>query len=181
MAATVTAGVSASINAKRRPDSGFYEGKDDDASLILSATLRESGTTADKCDLRYVKRLTFTAGIAQTIDLASATGDDGVVNAFAKVVAMAIRVRSTTPMARLTIDNAGATNPFIGFLNSAGTLYVYPSTLDADGASLKNNGFLLLVAPNDPAAPVDATHKNLRLLPSSHNFTADVVILGRSA
>lgn len=181
MAATVTAGISASLSVKRRPDTGFYAGRDDEATLLLNAVLRESGTTADKCDLRYVKRLTFTASTAQTIDLTAATGDDGVTNAFAEVVALAIRVRSTTAAASLTIDNAGGTNAFTGFLNSAGTETVYPSTLDADGVSLRNSGFTLKLAPNDPAAPVDATHKNLRLLPSAHGFSVDVVILGRSA
>jgi hypothetical protein len=182
MAAAITGNVTATVGSKRVPDSGFYADKADDAQLLLNAIFRESGTTADKCDLRYVKRLTFASTTAQTIDLTAAVGDDGVTNNFVEVVVMAIRVRSTTAAASLTIDNAGATNPFVGFVNSAGTLKVYPSTVDSDASSIKNSGFLVLVAPGDPAAAVNAsTAKNVRLLPSAHAFDADIVILGRSA
>jgi hypothetical protein len=182
MAAAITGSINATVTAKRVPDTGFYADKPEEAQAIFNAIFRESGVSADKCDLRYLKRFTFASATAQTIDLTAAVGDDGITNSFVEVVAIAIRNRSTTAAASLTIDNAGATNPFVGFLNSAGTYKVYPSTVDSDGTSIKNSGFHIDSAPNDPAAPVNSsTAKNVRLLPSAHVFDADVVILGRSS
>lgn len=182
MAAAVTGEAGGTIRAARTPDSGIYSGLTDELTQTFRAIFRESGTTADKVNLRYVKQHTFTASTAQTIDLTAAVGDDGATSNFVEVCVLAIRVRSTTAAASLKIDNAGATNPFVGFVNAAGTLTIYPSSVAADGSSINNSGFTVLAAPNDPAAPVTAsTAMNLRLLPSAHAFTADVIILGRSA
>jgi hypothetical protein len=181
MAATITGEAGGQVLAKRVPDSGIYSGLPDELSFTMKAIFRESGTTVDKVDSRYIKRITFTASTAVTVDLTAAVGDDGVTTNFAEVCVVAIRVRSTTAAASLTVDNAGATNPFTGFLNSAGTLKIFPSTVDADGSSIKNSGFIILAAPNDPAGAVSGSAKNVRLLPSAHAFDADVIILGRSA
>lgn len=180
MAASVTGGLTATLRASRTPDTGFYAGRADEGQIQLSANFRESGTAANKCDLRFVKRLTFAASTAQTIDLTAAVGDDGVTVNFAEVVAVAVRVNGSTDGSSLTVDNAGATSAFEGFLNAAGTLLVYPSTADGSG-NIVNSGGFVWIAPGATAGLVDGTHKNLRLLPSAHAFTADILILGRSA
>lgn len=174
MAAIVTGSLTVTMQGILTPDTGFYAGKANDAQLRLAVNFRESGTTADKCDLRFVKRLTFMASTAQTIDLTAAVSDDGLTVNFAEIAAIGIKVNSTTDGASLTIDNAGGTNVFEGFLNSTGTFKVYPST------TAGNTGGFIWVAPNATGGVVDGTHKNLRLLPSAHGFTADVLILGRS-
>jgi hypothetical protein len=179
MAAAVTGGLNTIVRGLRTPDSGFNTNLTDTAILQLIADFRESGTAANKVDLRFIKRYTFTASTAQTLDLTAAAGDDGVTSAFAKVCLVLVRVNGTADGSSLTIDNAGATNAFAGFLNSAGTLAILPST--SDGTNTVNNGGFFWVAPNTTAGTVDSTHKNVRLLPSAHAFTADVVILGRSA
>jgi len=181
MAASVTGSMGGTLITARTPDAGYYSGKADQTSDTLACAFRASGVLADQVDLRYVKRLTFASSTQQTINLSAAVGDDGVTSAFARVRAILIRCRSTADAASLTIDNAGATNPFVGFLNAAGTLKVYPSTVDPnDATALKNHGFAVLTAPHTTGAAV-GTGVNLRLLPSAHAFDADVVILGCSA
>jgi hypothetical protein len=179
MAAAITGGINASVRGVRRPDSGYYTSVDDTAISQLIADFRESGTVANKVDLRYVKRFTFTASTAQTVDLTAAVGDDGVTSAFVEVVAILIRVNGTTDGSTLTIDNAGGTNSWEGIINAAGTLTIRPST--SDGTNTVNHGGFLWVAPGTTTGTIDSTHKNLRLLPSAHAFTADVIILGRTA
>ncbi len=180
MAATVTGGVSGTIQTTRTLDTGIFAGQQQTFSDTSKAQY-QPGTAADLIDTRFVKRLTFTASTAQTLDLSNLTGDDYAACNFARVRALWIRVNSTTDAATLTIDNAGATNPFTGFVSATGQLTIHASTADANAANgLKNQGFVILTAPNTTGAAV-GTGINLRLLPSAHAFTADVVILGCSA
>jgi len=179
MAASVTGQAGGLVQAVRTPDTGIYAGKNDEWSDTLKAVFAASGVAADQVDLRYIKRLTFVASTQQTINLSSAVGDDGITSAFARVRALAIRVRGSNDASKLTVDNAGATNPFIGFLNAAGQNYVYPSTVDSS-SNLKNSGFTIFTAPNTTGAVV-GSGVNIRLLPSAHAFDVDVVVLGCSA
>lgn len=179
MAAAITGEAGGLVRAARVPDTGIYNGKTDEWSDTLKAIFRVSGVAADQVDLRYVKRHTFVASVAQTINLGAAVGDDGITSTFSRVRAIAIRIRGGNDASSLTIDNAGATTPFTGFLNAAGTLKVLPSTVNSDG-SINNSGFVILTAPSTTGAAV-GSGVNLRLLPSAHAFDADVMILGCSS
>lgn len=179
MAAAVTGQAGGLVQGVRTPDTGIYAGKNDDWNDTFKVVFAASGVAADQVDLRYIKRLSFTASTQQTINLSAAVGDDGITVNFARVRVLAIRIRGSNDASTLKIDNAGATNPFTGFLNSAGQNTVYPSTVDGNGA-IKNSGFKIFTAPNTTGAVV-GSGVNLRLLPSAHAFDVDVVILGCSA
>jgi hypothetical protein len=168
---TITSVSEFAIRLRRAPTSGFFGGETLKYDRTLKALFTASGVAADQCNLLYVKRHTFVASTAQLINLSAAVSDDGYTSNFFRVRFLAARVLSTTDGASLTLDNAGqASNPFLGFLNAAGTLKVFPS-------SANNDGFLILAAPNTAGALV-GTGVNLRLLPSAHAFDADVIIAG---
>lgn len=177
MADSIVTTVLSRLVSTRTPEQGIYAGKHlpwaDQWVLRLAA-----GTAKDQADLRFARLLTFAASTAQTINLSNCTGEDGVTCNFARVRLLAIRVRATNDAASLTIDNAGATNPFTGFVSAAGQLVLRPSTATSLDA-LAGHGFVILTAPGTTAAAV-GTGVNLRLLPSAHAFQAEIVVIGSS-
>lgn len=165
----------------RSPQSGYFVGKPRELRDTLITVFRESGTAADKVDLLYLKTITFVASTAQVLDLSAAVGDDGITSNFARLRFLAARVRSTTDAAYLQFDNAGqATNPFLGFLNANGVLTVRGSTLAGDGTSIRNPGFFVISAPNTTGMLV-GTGVNVRMLPSAHAFSVDLILAGCTA
>ena len=179
MAASLVSTFTVRLSSARTPDSGVYSGKPQTYADAWTVRLTSGTGAADVADLRYVARLTFAASTAQTIDLSSCTGDDGVSCAFARVREMGVRLLGTVDAMSLTIDNNGATTPFTGFLNATGQLQIYPSTGNAAGTAIGNSGYTLLAAPNTTGAAV-GSGVHVRLLPSAHAFQADLVIVGCS-
>lgn len=179
MADAITSISEASLQLRRVAAAGFFGGDTQKYDRALKALFSAAGVAADQVNLLYVKRHSFLASTQQTIALNAAVGDDGVTSNFFRVRLVAIAVRSVVDAANLTVDNAGATNPFTGFLNAVGQVVVRASTADSTGA-LKNNGFALFSAPNTTGMVV-GTGINLRLLPSAHAFDADVIVAGGNA
>jgi hypothetical protein len=139
----------------------------------FNTAFKTSGTLLDQVDLAYYATLTFVASTAQTLDLTALT--DVLNNAvnFARVRGIGLRVNSTTDAASLLIGAAG-TNEWNAFLSASGTLKVPAST------ATPNDAWFVLTAPNTTGFVVDGTHKALKLTPSAHAFTVDVVIVGCS-
>ena len=145
MAATVNGSAKCTASFTRTPDSGFLTSKPTLFDLIMSISYG-SGLTAGLGDLLYAKRHTFASATQQTIDLTAAVGDDSVTNNIVKPELLIISHLGSTDGSYLMLDNAGATNPFIGWLNAAGTLKCYPSVVDSSG-NVTNAGILVLNAP----------------------------------
>lgn len=179
MADTITGTVGGSVSANRTYASGIFNGQTVGWQDTVSAAFRTSGVTADSVDLAYVKRHTINTNSSVTINLSSATGDDGAVSNFVRVRAVCVRNRSTTDTNKVSVDNT-VSNPFTGFLAANSTAYVYPSTATSQN-TIQNSGFTSFTAPGTTGATVNSG-VNLKIANGTNaNIDVDVVILGCSA
>lgn len=176
---TVTGSIYANPSFNQTPTTGFLAGVALPVNATIQAVFRAAGVAADQVNLIHARTYTFVSATAQTIDLTALTDIVGGTVNFARVRLVAIRVKSTTDAARLTVG-AAATNAWEGFLSPAGTFTVFPSTANSDG-TVNNSGFFIMGAPNTTGVVVSGSTKSLKMLPSAHAFDVDVIIAGCDA
>lgn len=169
----VTGSIKGVATFSQTPATGPLAGNPLNFGPTFNTLFRTSGTLLDQCDQAYVATLTFVASTPQTLDLTSLADVLNNAVSFARVRGIAIRCNSTTDAASLTVGSAG-TNEWNAFLSASGTLKI-PA-----GTATPNDAWFALTAPNTTGFVVDSTHKALKLLPSAHAFTADIVIVGCS-
>lgn len=138
-----------------------------------------NGVVADAIDLIHAKTYTFAASTPQDLDLKALTDVLGATVNFARVRLLAIKVKSTTDAASLTLS-PGSTNGWTALIGTGSSLRVMPSTANTDSTE-KGIGFFLVVAPNTTGYVTGASNKVLTLTPSAHAFDADVFIAGTSS
>lgn len=123
---------------------------------------------ADVVDRKHSKVYTL-AGAATTIDLLTVLDDAGAACAFARIMTITVRNRSTTGGQKVTVS-PGASNGWDAAI--AGGVVVPASTSGTQAV-------LALVNPLGFA--VDSTHKTLKFDPGTDTITIDVEIVGASA
>lgn len=128
-----------------------------------------NGTAADQITLQYINTLNL-AGAAQTLDLTSLLDPLGGAVSFAKVRVIRIRTRATTDGQALVLSG-GASNPWTGFLNGAGTFTIQASTA-------ANPAWFTLDAPNTAGMAVSGTSKTLKFDPGANTYQVDIEIYG---
>lgn len=119
-----------------------------------------SGTTADQVDRVHALRYTFVADTAQEIDLLDLVGP--------RIRLLQLKICDGTNAAAWLKLGGSATDPWV----EVGDLTLRPG-------SVINHGGLILVAAGD-GFPVSSGSRMLRMLPSSHAFGIDILILGAS-
>lgn len=132
-----------------------------------------NGTTVDKINLLYQNTISFTASQTQSLDLKALTDPLGGVVNLVKVKGIAVRCKSTTDGASITLA-PNATNGWTSLIGTGSTLKVLAS-------SASNDAWFMVVAPNTTAYAVGAANKVLDLISSAHAFDVDIVIIGTDA
>ncbi len=173
--ATIQGGVTPGFSFTQTGSTGFLTGTQIPLQLTLALNIA-AGTAADKADLIHALTYTFVASTAQTIDLTSLTDVLGGAVNFARVRLFALRVNSTTDAASLTIGNAAATQ-WLGFLGTTTSTLIIP----AASAANTTGAWTMITGPNTTGMAVSGSSKSLKMLPSAHAFTADLIIVGCSA
>lgn len=172
MADKVTGTARSSVSFNHIPDTGFLANQPLNLEMILAAVFKASGVTADQVDKIHAKTYSFTASTSQTINLQSLLDIEGGTFSLARVRVLAIRVKSTTDGAYLSVE-PDATNGWDNSLLLPGGFRVLAKTTT-------NDGFVVFVAPNTTGYEVDASNRVILLTPSAHAFDVDVVIAGCS-
>jgi len=166
----VTAKFVPNLTLTQTPSTGFLAGQTLSIPELLSLVLT-NGTGSDQINLIACTTLSL-AGATQTLDLTSMTDAQGAAVNFAKVRFVLIKNNATTDGYTCLVGGNGS-NPWTGFLNTAGKLTVFPGS-----AANPAGGFAILSAPNTTAGAVSGSSKILLFDPSSNTFTVDVILCG---
>ena len=171
--AIVTGSVTPGLNFLQTPANAVISGTSIPIPLTIGVKFA-NGTAADQIDLVYANRLTFVSATLQTLDLTALTDVLGAAVNFARVKFLAVKIYTQTDAASLTLG-AAAANPWAAIWGATGTHVVFPSS-----AGNPDAGWFIADAPNTTGMVVSGASKVLKLLPSAHAFTCDVVIAGCS-
>lgn len=156
---------------------GVYRGANDISTPEQKFATKErialaTGTTAGKADLVFSDTRTLAASASENLDLAGGLSDAfGAALTFAEVVAILVRA-----------SEANTNDVVIG--GAASNAFSAPFGAATDKLVIKPGGYVLLVAPGDPAYPVTAGTGDLLKVANSAGSTGvtyDIIIVGRSA
>jgi hypothetical protein len=167
-AATVTGTTQITFSFAQTPTTGFLSGTPLPVAETFSMILRASGVAANQVDGLYAHTFTFVASTPQTLDVTSLTDVLGNSITAARARIIAVKVKWTNDGLPLILG-ANGTTPWTGFLNSAGTLKVFPS-------SSANDGWFILSAPQTTGIPITGAGSILKMDPGTAAGTVDVII-----
>lgn len=138
--------------------------------LTLTWTVT-SGTGADQADLKYSTKRTLAISTPLVLDLTSLTDAQGVAIAPARLKALTVVNRSTTPGQVLKLGYSATTaNAFTGFVTNPGQVTVRPSTTSSPG-------FVTITAPDATGFLIGSTNKLLQIDPGANAILVEIELI----
>lgn len=128
-----------------------------------------AGTGSGQANFAYQDSITIAASSSTTVDLFALTDAFGNVVAPTICKVLAIRLKSSAYAAASLNVGAAAANIFSPHLAASNDIFV-----------VRYQGWVIFVAKDATAFPIDATHRNLKILNNSTTQSVDVdlVVVG---